>query len=277
MQPASEVNQFDSTAAGELLKWYIENGINEAIGDCPVNRYALAPEGAEKEPQPRSPRTEASPGRYRRATEPAFDPVEVAEGAASRAASRDELKQAMAEFELCELKKGARNLVFSDGNPAAEVMIVGEAPGRDEDLKGLPFVGQAGRLLDRMFGRIGLSRQETDPRRSLYVTNVLPWRPPSNRTPTASEIGMLRPFVSRHVALVSPRLLILMGNVPCTALLRKSGITRMRGVWVEFAGTPVLPMFHPAYLLRNPEAKRETWSDLLEVSIRIRGGHDGRG
>ena len=148
-------------------------------------------------------------------------------------------------------------------------MIIGEAPGRDEDQQGKPFVGRAGQLLDRMFAAIGLDRHAEKPEHSIYITNVLPWRPPQNRDPKPEEIAMLLPFLQRHVALAKPQLIVLMGNSSCQAGLGKRGITRLRGQWAEAYDTPALPMFHPAYLLRNPMAKREAWADLLELKSRL--------
>ena len=148
-------------------------------------------------------------------------------------------------------------------------MIVGEAPGRDEDIEGRPFVGKAGQLLDKMLAAIGLSRTAMDPEQAVYITNVLPWRPPSNRTPEPDEIAMLLPFLERHIALADPAFVVLMGNTPCQALLGRSGITRLRGNWVEVLGRPALPMVHPAYLLRMPAAKREAWADLLALKGRL--------
>ena len=143
-------------------------------------------------------------------------------------------------------------------------MIVGEAPGRDEDREGRPFVGRAGQLLDRMLDAIGLSRT-----RDVYITNVLPWRPPQNRDPQPEEIAMMQPFLARHIELAAPQLLLVMGNISCQTLLGKRGITRLRGQWELVADKPALPMFHPAYLLRNPAAKREAWADLLSVRARL--------
>ena len=170
-----------------------------------------------------------------------------------------------------DLKMGARNLVFFDGNPAARVMIIGEAPGRDEDMQGKPFVGRAGQLLDRMLAAIGMARHADDPARAVYITNVLPWRPPQNRDPTPEEIAMLLPFVQRHVELVDPELVVLMGNTSCQAGLGRRGITRLRGTWTQAYGRPALPMFHPAGLLRNPHNKRHAWADLLELQARLEG------
>jgi DNA polymerase len=149
-------------------------------------------------------------------------------------------------------------------------MLVGEAPGRDEDLEGRPFVGRAGQLLDRMFAAIGLARGATDPALALYITNVMVWRPPQNRDPTPDEVAMLLPFLQRHIALADPEVLVVMGNTPLSALLGQKGITRLRGQWAQALGKPVLPMVHPAYLLRNPAAKREAWADLLSLKAHLR-------
>ncbi len=205
-----------------------------------------------------------------RATAAEVDAVALAQAAAEAAPDLDGLRAAMEAFEHCELKRGARQLVFADGQPEARVMIIGEAPGRDEDMEGKPFVGRAGQLLDLMFSHIGLSRENPDRDNALYITNVLPWRPPQNRDPKPEEMAMMLPFVQRHVALINPDLIVAMGNHACQALLGKRGITRLRGNWSEALGKPVLPMFHPAYLLRTPEAKREAWADLLDVQARLR-------
>jgi uracil-DNA glycosylase len=170
------------------------------------------------------------------------------------------------------MKKGARNFVFADGNPAARVMVIGEAPGRDEDLEGKPFVGRAGQLLDRMLSAIGLARTAHHRDEAVYITNVLPWRPPSNRDPEPGEIAMMLPFLRRHVELAAPDLLVLMGNISCAAVLGTRGILRLRGNWTTGFGLPALPMTHPAYLLRNPAAKREAWADLLSLKARLRNG-----
>jgi uracil-DNA glycosylase len=265
--------EFDLHAAKAMLLWQLELGADEAIGDAPVNRYetaGVAPAPAPARSAPPAPTEPTEP------TEPpagaAEDPVvaarRLAEGAADLAALRD----ALAEYEHCELRRGARNLVFADGTPLARVMIVGEAPGRDEDLQGLPFVGRAGQLLDRMFDAIGLARHSPDPGRALYITNLLPWRPPENRDPSPAETAMMLPFVQRHVELADPEVLVLMGNHSCRALLERTGITRLRGQWTEALGRPALPMLHPAYLLRNPQAKREAWHDLLMLQARLREG-----
>lgn len=192
----------------------------------------------------------------------------LANGADSLAA----LAAAQESFDGIELKRGARNFCFSDGNPAARLLILGEAPGDEEDRQGRPFVGRAGQLLDRMFDAIDMSRQAVDSEKSLYIINVLTWRPPGNRDPSPDEIALSMPFVRRHIELAAPDVIVLMGNIPCQAALGRRGILRLRGHWVEAFGRPALPMTHPAYLLRNPPAKREAWADLLSVTARLEAG-----
>jgi DNA polymerase len=258
----------DFHAAKAMLLWQMELGADEAIGEAPVNRYAAAEAAKPVAPVAAPATTAAVP----EAAVAGDDPVLVARNMAEGARDLPSLREALAAYTHCDLKKGARSLVFADGNPRARVMIVGEAPGRDEDLQGLPFVGRAGQLLDRMFGAIGMGRASPDAERALYITNVLPWRPPENRDPSPEEAAMMLPFLKRHVELVDPDVLVLMGNHSCQALLGRKGITRLRGQWTEALGRPVLPMFHPAYLLRNPHAKREAWHDLLMLQARLRGG-----
>ncbi|MYM57272.1 uracil-DNA glycosylase [Thalassovita mangrovi] len=251
----------DFHTAKALLEWQIELGADEALCEAPVDRYALEAE------KPKARAKQASPAPVKA---PEVDPAAEARVAAKAAQDLAGLRAAMEAFDHCELKRGARQLVFSDGNPAARVMIIGEAPGRDEDREGRPFVGRAGQLLDRMLEAIGLDRASDAPETAVYITNVLPWRPPQNRDPKPDEIAMMLPFLERHVALANPDILILMGNISCQAALGKRGITRLRGHWAEAFGKPALPMFHPAYLLRTPQAKREAWADLLEVKARLR-------
>ena len=246
-----------------LLEWQIELGADEAIGDAPINRYELDPT-----PAAAKPKETAAPVVPTKKV--ATDPVAEAQAAAAQATSLEALRTAMAAFDHCALKLGAKNLVFSDGVPEARVMIVGEAPGRQEDQIGKPFVGQAGQLLDKMLGAIDLDRHSDQAADAVYITNVLPWRPPQNRTPEPSEIAMLLPFLERHITLANPDVLVLMGNTPCQALIGRTGITRMRGNWVEVLGRPALPMFHPAYLLRQTAAKREAWADLLDLKAKLK-------
>ena len=251
------------------LAWQLDLGADVALGETPVNRYEAVAEVAPLA----APAAAARPVATVPAPGAAPDTglaVRMATEAAAQAQDLAALRGAMAAYELCDLKRGAKSLVFADGLPGARVMVVGEAPGRDEDLEGRPFVGRAGQLLDRMFAAIGLSRGATDPALALYITNVMVWRPPQNRDPTPEEVAMLLPFLHRHIALADPKVIVVMGNTPLSALLGVKGITRLRGQWAEALGKPVLPMVHPAYLLRNPAAKREAWADLLSLKAHLR-------
>ena len=252
------------------------------LDDAPVNRFdeskALAnakpatkpPSGelgkrlAQAKPQ-RSPQPEANSSS---AIVPDAQVVETARSAASAATTLEELKAAMEQFEGCNLKRTAKNLVFADGNPQARIMLIGEAPGRDEDLQGLPFVGRAGQLLDLMLKAIGLDREQA------YITNVIPWRPPGNRTPTPQETEICRPFIERHVELVNPELIVLLGGSSAKTMLKTTdGIMRLRGKWssieTQSAKVDALPTLHPAYLLRQPGQKKLAWSDLLKVQEKL--------
>jgi DNA polymerase len=261
-------SDMDFHAALAALAWQVELGADEALGEGPVDRYAPVAEPPEARPAVVSPavsplQASAMPAAV------ATGAVAVARAAAARAGSLDALRAELAAFEHCELKRGAKSLVFADGVPGARVLVLGEAPGRDEDLEGRPFVGRAGQLLDRMFAAIGLSRTSADLATAIYITNVMAWRPPQNRDPSPDEIEMMMPFVERHIALAGPEIIVVMGNTPLSALFGMKGITRLRGTWMEALGRPVLPMTHPAYLLRTPEAKREAWADLLSLRARL--------
>lgn len=270
----------DYYAALAALAWQVDCGVDEAMGDAPVNRYEL-PEKTQSpvlSPALNPVHPVAEQGRApARATFapppelPKIDPVVEARAAAARANSLEALRDELLAFDHCDLKRGARNTVFSDGNAKARVLILGEAPGRDEDMEGRPFVGRAGQLLDQMFAAIGLSRQSPDAESALYITNVMPWRPPGNRDPEPQEVAMMKPFVERHIALVDPQVIVVMGNTPLVALTGNRGILRARGNWTQALDRPLLPMTHPAYLLRNPIAKREAWADLLSLQSRLRG------
>ena len=252
-------SELDWHTAYAMLAWQVEMGVDETIHDTPVDRFALSEAARLPSAQPA-----AAP------LVPAAKVDPVAEARAAAAAARDlsALRDAIDAYPHCSLKKGARSLVFSDGHPSARVMIVGEAPGREEDLQGKPFVGRAGRLLDKMLAAIGLDRSSQGAG-GVYITNVLPWRPPQNRDPKPEEIAKLAPFLQRHIALADADLLVIMGNISCDALLGRRGITRLRGTWAEATGRPALPMFHPAYLLRQPHLKREAWADLLSLQARL--------
>ena len=260
---SSMESQIDWHSARALLEWQVELGATEAILDAPVDRFAL--EAAPSKPAA----VKAAAAQSAPRPIPRQDPAQIAKQMAEAASSLEALRAALASFENCELKRGARNLVFSDGNPNAQVMIVGEAPGRDEDQQGKPFVGRAGQLLDKMLAAIGLDRQAQEPTNAAYITNVVPWRPPQNREPSPEEIAMLTPFLLQHVALIKPSVVVAMGNISCQALLGKRGISKLRGQLQNCRDTDVIPMFHPAYLLRNPSAKKLAWDDLLMLKQRL--------
>ena len=194
--------------------------------------------------------------------------ISAAEHVAEQADTLDALKQAMEAFEGCALKRAAKNTVFSDGNPASKIMLVGEAPGRDEDREGKPFIGRSGKLLDKMFAAIGLNRND------IYITNLVPWRPTGNRTPTPDETALCRPFLLRHIELIQPAILVLVGGVSAKEMLDSTlGITKLRGSWqdinIKDRDIPALPILHPAYLLRNPARKAETWQDLCSLQKKL--------
>ena len=235
------------------LEWLLELGVTETIGETPIDRYGL-------KPPPDQPKEASVP-----VSRLQLDPLAEARKSAQAAGSLPELRQAITAYGHCELKKGARNTVFCDGQAGARLMIIGEAPGRDEDRLGRPFVGRAGQLLDRMLAFVDLDRKT-----NVYITNVLPWRPPQNRDPRPEEINMMRPFLMRHIELANPEFILAMGNISCLALIGRKGILKLRGKWAETHGKkPVLPTLHPAYLLRSPGAKSDAWNDLLEMRARL--------
>jgi DNA polymerase len=195
--------------------------------------------------------------------------IEAAREIAERCQTLDELREALEAFDGCALKSTATNLVFADGNAEAPLMLVGEAPGREEDLKGLPFVGQSGQLLDRMLSHVGFARAT-----NVYIANILFWRPPGNREPTIEEVAISMPFVERHIALKRPKVVMALGSISAKQLLQRTdGITRLRGKWGSYSTAgqtiPLIATFHPANLLRNPINKRYVWRDLLAVAERL--------
>ena len=254
-------SDFDLLDAKAILELQAELGISEAISEKPINRFK---KNADEKPSVATLNPDATSVNIELQS-----PIDEAVLISANAKNLLELKTAIENFPHCDLKRGARNVVFSAGSSAAKIMIIGEAPGREEDFQGVPFVGRAGQLLDKMLFSIGLNREESDFEKSVYITNVIPWRPPENREPTQDEIDMMLPFLKRHIELVEPKVIVAMGNVSCQSLLGRRGITKLRGVWAEAFGLPVLPMLHPAYLLRNPVAKREAWSDLLSLKEKV--------
>jgi uracil-DNA glycosylase len=272
--PSASPPLIPAASALALLEWQIAMGADAAIGEVAPDRLAPPPPTAAAPPSPRqaasaadAPAAAAPPGAF------ADSPAEGAQSARLAAAGAETiaaLGALVAGFDGCPLKRTATNTVFVDGNTAARVMIIGEAPGADEDRIGRPFVGRSGQLLDRMLAAIGLDRT------SVQITNVIYWRPPGNRKPTAAEIAACLPFVLRHIVLARPLVLVLAGGTAAGALLPLSlGITRLRGRWFDLAvpgldrPVPTLAMFHPSFLLRAPERKREAWRDLLALKARL--------
>ena len=186
----------------------------------------------------------------------------------NKISSLKQLKSYMSDFKGCELYKSSTNMVFSDGNPKSEIMLIGEAPGHDEDIQGKPFVGRSGKLLDKMLEAIELNREK------VYIANIIPWRPPSNRRPTDEEIEICLPFIKKHIELIKPKVLMLLGSTATFALLKNTkGITKIRGKWVDLnfnaISVPTLPTFHPAFLLRQPAQKKHVWEDLKSLKNKV--------
>lgn len=261
------------------LSWQVEAGADEALWDKAsfadevTVRLSDVMSGEATSTAPSKPPVSAGPAMPARdeaiAAQPSSDTSPQAASLA-QIHTLEALKQAMADFDKCDLKRTASHLVFSDGNPAAKIMVIGEAPGRDEDRVGLPFVGKAGQMLDHMLASIGLSRDD------VYITNILPWRPPGNRTPTSEEIAMMRPFVARHIQLISPDVIFAVGGTSAKSLLQVShGIMKLRGKRFDLTlpsaeggleeSYPLLPSLHPAYLLRAPHHKALAFKDLLAL------------
>ncbi len=275
-----------ATAAESLryaLAWQVDAGADEAIGERPVDRLAVAAE-------PAASRQEPAPAQPQRATGPAYRPAPAAAPmrlestgetvAAARESARsadtlDALHATVAAFDGCALKKTAMNTVFADGAPEGGLMLIGEAPGAEEDRQGKPFVGASGQLLDKMLAAIDLGRAN-----DAYITNIVFWRPPGNREPSVAETAVCRPFLERHIELKKPEILFFLGGPSAKTLLgRKEGITRLRGRWFDYRTPdmietgadpiPAMPLFHPAYLLRSPLNKREAWRDLLAIREKL--------
>jgi len=252
----------------DLLDFYAEAGVDELVGEEPVNRFAAVEAPA---PATRTVR-DVVPSPHREANGPAaalvpqaLDEAAIAARAGAKSAKTlDELRGILEKFDGCALKTTATQLVFADGSPSARLMFVGEAPGRDEDIEGLPFVGRSGKLLDRMLAAIRLDRT------SVYIANIVPWRPPGNRTPTPQESQICLPFILRQIELADPDILVCLGGPSAQALLGiKDGITKTRGRWFTFETGQrkirAMPTFHPAFLLRSPLQKRFAWRDFLAI------------
>jgi DNA polymerase len=259
----------------QLLTFYLEAGVDCALTEEPVNRLSdpdTAPAVREADaPKPQRslpaamPTPAAIPAPRGEVAPPPEAAIALAREAARTAPSLEALRALLENFDGCALKFTATRMVFADGNPQARVMFVGEAPGREEDIEGLPFVGRSGKLLDRMIAAIGLDRS------SAYISNVIAWRPPGNRTPTPQETQICLPFIQRHIELVNPDVLVTLGNPSTQTLLStREGIMKTRGRWFDYdTGTRVIKAiatFHPAYLLRSPSYKRMSWQDLRAIA-----------
>jgi DNA polymerase len=279
-----------------ILEWLTEMGADTPLADEPIDRFAESaaqkerakpgvPQGSPMQAAPTDPkgsvqervaalnlaRKAPAPREPVAATLPDESVVKSARELAENADTLEALRAAMDGFTGCNLERTAKNLVFGDGNPAAGVMLIGEAPGRDEDLQGIPFVGKSGQLLDRMLAAIGLDRKK------VYITNVIPWRPPGNRTPTTAEIEICRPFIERHMQLVNPELIVMIGASSAKMLLQtEDGILKLRGQWQKLKvgerEVEAMATLHPAYLLRQPAQKRLAWHDWLKIRARLEDG-----
>lgn len=266
-------------AAAAALDWYLDNGVDEALGHdvrglipLPANIPAPAP----------VPTTTTTPRASISVNDAPLAKSEARAAAARLAAAANtlgELEQAIAAFDGIDIKRTATNLVFSDGNAKAPLMLIGESPGADEDRHGKPFVGESGELLDKILRCIGINRAETDPAKSIYITNILNWRPPGNRSPSPAEIDLSLPFIERHIALVNPKIIILCGGVPAKALLASGdSISKLRKNWHSYktlspdigAGVsiPAITTYHPSYLLRTPSQKKAVWEDMLTLDAK---------
>ncbi len=266
-----EGSETDATRA--LLRWYAEMGVDEAVAASPADLPGWSRAEVAAAPKLAAVRTEHHPPDHRTletATISTDEAIKAAEAAAAACDSFETLEAAVRAFDGCPLKAGAKNTVFADGVPGADLLVIGEAPGRDEDRIGKPFVGRAGQLLDRMLAAIGRSRTD-----NAMISNAIFWRPPANRTPTALETAVCRPFVDRLIELTAPKVVLIAGGAPLQALLGVTGIMRARGVWreIETAGGkrfPALPIYHPAFLLRQPAGKRLAWADLQSLEQRLK-------
>ena len=280
----SDVEALTAADLAEILAFHVEAGVDCALDEVTHDRFGIVPpQRPAAMADAAAARDEAAPRPLSRTPPAASDPPrpamagaalstdEAAQSAtalARAATTLDGLKAALASFEGCALKATAKNLCFADGNPSARIMLVGEAPGADEDRVGLPFVGVSGQLLDRMLAAIGLTRA-TD----VYIANIVPWRPPGNRTPTTQEMMVCKPFIERQIQLASPDILVTIGAPSSQALLGVKGIMAERGKWRDYLvggrTIPAMPMLHPAYLLRTPIAKRQAWADMRALKAKF--------
>ena len=268
-------------SALEILRWYQAMGVDEAISEAPLD-WSTLKESSKFLPKPspaprKAPARPAAPPSPPPMAPPAQKPggrsalpaaALAAREIAAKATDLESLERAVAVFDGCALKRTAKNLCFARGNPEARLMLIGEAPGRDEDLSGKPFVGRAGQLLDRMLAATGMTSDD------VYITNVVYWRPPGNRTPTPQEVQACQPFLERQIELAEPEIIVLLGGAAAKQMLAtEQGIMKLRGKWksIKVADRPIktLATLHPAFLLRNPVSKRLAWRDLLTVQAAL--------
>tara|TARA_Y100001970_G_scaffold39709_1_gene48918 strand:- start:3077 stop:3829 length:753 start_codon:yes stop_codon:yes gene_type:complete len=238
----------------KLLRLFKENGVDEIIANSSFNRTKNTEKLRKKDLMHENDKISSNDSMHN-------DQI-------NKISSLEQLKSYMSNFKGCELYKSSTNMVFSDGNPKSKIMLIGEAPGHDEDIQGKPFVGRSGKLLDKMLEAIELNREK------VYIANIIPWRPPSNRRPTDEEIEICLPFIKKHIELIKPKVLMLLGSTATFALLKNTeGITKIRGKWVDLnlnnISVPTLPTFHPAFLLRQPAQKKHVWKDLKNLKNKV--------
>lgn len=265
----------------QALQWHIDHGADEVLVDTPIDRTAI-PELPKRDDVKAHKSSSAKPAMtgfqdnvVQADMMGAAQAIIEAQKLAAGCTTLEELADAIQKFDGLSVKKTATNMVFADGNPKASVMLIGEAPGADEDIEGKPFVGISGQLLDRILACIDLSRGDENPQKSVYISNILNWRPPGNRTPTQAEIDISLPFIERHIALVKPKMIILCGGVVAKGLLRRTeSISKLRGVFHDYQVSeglhngdneviPAMVTYHPEYLLKTPAQKKAVWADML--------------
>lgn len=282
-----DVEDLDQNQMIAALQWYADHGVIDALEDAPVDRTILIEPAPtiEMSAQTQSSQTPATSQQPITAQAPQTtflgksDAYDEALKVATQADTLEELKAAILNFDGIAIKKTATNMVFADGNPKADIMVIGEAPGADEDRTGTPFMGMSGQLLDRIFACIGIDRTAQEPEKSIYISNILNWRPPGNRAPTTAEIEISLPFIEKHIQLIKPKIIILSGGVAAKALLDSTlSISRLRKKWHDY--TPVtkevgahkamaLTTYHPSYLLHTPLQKKAAWADMLSLQAKI--------
>lgn len=271
----------ENLSVKDILEWYVWAGVDETLGEIP---FALAQKTETETPLKPLPKvndvvkTDATPQKSatietrKATTDLAQDTLNARSNAhklCAQATSIEELKKLVESFDGCALKLTANKTVFGGGNPQASIMLIGEAPGADEDRLGEPFVGRSGHLLDKIIQAVGLTRND------VYITNVLPWRPPGNRTPTTAEVAVCLPFLKRQIEIIQPKVLVLLGGSAANALLdNEDTISKLRGKWLDYplsdtVQIPAMATFHPAYLLRNPAQKAKVWGDFLRLKLKF--------